>query len=466
MHRIDSATKAPDLFGAGKDGWKDGNKALGILATDLTAAFFNDLQENLAGLIETAGLALAKGDNAQLVTALIKKGFQEHLFNIAVAGGTANAITAAATPTITSLVDGMEVEVYCAAPNTSTTPTLKADGTVVTSIVKGNNLPLVANDILPGWNRLKYDATIGKWVHQHPAKGIVPAQGLYPGTPLMWPTPSCPAWALVRDGSAVSRAAYAALFGALCPTRSGTTANGSNAVTGLSTTTDLYVGMPVEAAGVAAGVTIASITSATAITISSNAIASGTVPITLFYYGYGAGGGATTFGVPDDRGVGERGLDTGVKGYDKSAITGTTVSGSNAITGLSSTVGLFVGQAVAGTGVPGGATVESITSATAIKISSNATASGTTVLTVTGRQIGSYEDDAMQGHWHSTSYYYGDGAGVGGSGIYDQASIPNPGNVTGSPRAKNAVTDGVNGNPRVGPETRGKNRAYLPIIVY
>lgn len=72
MHRIDSATKVADLFGAGKDGFRDGNKGAGIPATDLTAAFFNDVQENLAGVIESAGIALVKGDGTQLRQAILK----------------------------------------------------------------------------------------------------------------------------------------------------------------------------------------------------------------------------------------------------------------------------------------------------------------------------------------------------------------------------------------------------------
>lgn len=70
MHRIDTATKAPDLFGAGKHGFKDGDKANAISATDLTAAFFNDIQENLAGVVEAAGIALVKGDYTQLRQAI------------------------------------------------------------------------------------------------------------------------------------------------------------------------------------------------------------------------------------------------------------------------------------------------------------------------------------------------------------------------------------------------------------
>lgn len=267
-----------------------------------------------------------------------------------------------------------------------------------------------------------------------------------PGAMFMWPTPVCPSWALVRDGAAISRATYAALFAALCPSRNGTTVNGANTLTGLATTADLYVGMPIEGAGIPAGTTIASITGLTTATMSANATAGATVPITLFYHGYGSGGSATTFGVPDDRGLFERGLDTGSKGYDKSTITGTTTNASTAITGIASTRGLFVGQAISGTGVPGGATIASITSSSAITISAAATASATVELTITGAQIGVERMDEIKSHTHALVSIVANNApdGTGGEERF------NPGQT------------GATG----GPETKPKSRAYLPIIAY
>lgn len=70
MRRIDTPTAAEDLFGPGKDGFRDGNPALAILATRLNAAFFNAMQEEIAGVVEGAGLALDPADNAQLFKAI------------------------------------------------------------------------------------------------------------------------------------------------------------------------------------------------------------------------------------------------------------------------------------------------------------------------------------------------------------------------------------------------------------
>ena len=62
---------------------------------------------------------------------------------------------------------------------------------------------------------------------------------------------------------------------------SGATTNGSNAITGLSSTSSLFVGMAVSGTGIPAGTTIAGITSGSAITISANATAGGTPSLTF-----------------------------------------------------------------------------------------------------------------------------------------------------------------------------------------
>jgi hypothetical protein len=58
---------------------------------------------------------------------------------------------------------------------------------------------------------------------------------------------------------------------------------------------------------------------------------------------------------------------------------GNLSSGSNIITAIPSTTGFTVGKGVSGTGVPSGATISSVDSATQVHISANATASGTQV---------------------------------------------------------------------------------------
>lgn len=136
------------------------------------------------------------------------------------------------------------------------------------------------------------------------------------GTVLQTAVTAAPAGFLLCYGQAVSRTTYADLFSAigtgygagdgsttfnvpdlrgrvvagkddmggsaasrLAVTISGTTTNGSTSVTGLSSTAALAVGMKVIGTGIPAGATIAAITSGSALTLSANATASGTVSL-------------------------------------------------------------------------------------------------------------------------------------------------------------------------------------------
>lgn len=70
MKRIDTATRAVNLFGTGKDGFKNGDLSAGDPPTDLNAGWFNGAQEELMTVIEGAGLAPSGGDLTQLWQAL------------------------------------------------------------------------------------------------------------------------------------------------------------------------------------------------------------------------------------------------------------------------------------------------------------------------------------------------------------------------------------------------------------
>lgn len=140
-------------------------------------------------------------------------------FNVAVvAAGTADALTGAFSPAIAALPVApgtLSVLVRAGAANTTTTPTFKADGTAAKVIVKGNNLPLVAGDIVGAghWLDLQYDATLDKWVLQNPASGI--SAGVPAGSVIYTAQSTAPTGYLKANGAAVSRTAYAALFGAI-----------------------------------------------------------------------------------------------------------------------------------------------------------------------------------------------------------------------------------------------------------
>lgn len=176
MHRIDAAGfAAGNLF-------TDGNPSTGTSATVVDAAWLNDLQENIAQLVEASGIVLSKGDYTQLLKAIVTKGLQGCYFNIGTAAGTADAITSSYTPGITALTNGMTLYVRATSANATTTPTFTpASGTIAAkTIVKGAGSSLAASDIAGGghWIELQFDATLDKWVLLNPATGISPTQSI------------------------------------------------------------------------------------------------------------------------------------------------------------------------------------------------------------------------------------------------------------------------------------------------
>jgi len=287
------------------------------------------------------------------------------------------------------------------------------------------------------------------------------------GVPMKWPTLDCPSWALVRDGSAYPRASYPGLFAVLAPMRAGTITMdaGGAIVSSLSRTSDLWVGMPYEHATVPAGTTVKSIDSTGQVTLSANATATTANALGRFFlHGYGNGGGATTFGVMDDRGLFDRSLDQNVKGYEKTTLTAVHTAASNVLTGIASTRGMFVGMPVSSNGYTGaGSTITAILSATSVRIAANATVGGTLDTIFTGGQIGNERTDTMQGHYHKNGYASSRGYATGGTNGDFLGVSPDAFTNVG---VLGPIADAVNGAPRTGPETRPRFRNYLPIIAY
>ena len=81
------------------------------------------------------------------------------------------------------------------------------------------------------------------------------------------------------------------------------------------------------------------------------------------------------------------------------------------------------------------------------------------------RQLGSYQADAFQGHHHDSYQVMGHETGnhYSSSGLAGalNTSTSSSGNF---PNVKNPTTDGLNGAPRTGPETRPRNIAVMYII--
>ncbi|SUP77306.1 tail fiber protein [Yersinia frederiksenii] len=70
MHRIDTPTAQTDKFGAGKNGFTRGNPQTGVPATALDDDYFDAVQEELAGIVEAAGIVLDKNNRAQVLAAI------------------------------------------------------------------------------------------------------------------------------------------------------------------------------------------------------------------------------------------------------------------------------------------------------------------------------------------------------------------------------------------------------------
>ena len=70
MKRIETSTKASDLFGPGKHGFTDGDPVNGVLATRLNAEFFNQVQEEIASVVEAYGEELDGSNRHQLLQAI------------------------------------------------------------------------------------------------------------------------------------------------------------------------------------------------------------------------------------------------------------------------------------------------------------------------------------------------------------------------------------------------------------
>ena len=71
MQRINTPTKAIDLFGPNKHGWTAGNPATNTSATQQSEDWFNAIQEEVCNVIEGAGLSINPTSRTQLREAIV-----------------------------------------------------------------------------------------------------------------------------------------------------------------------------------------------------------------------------------------------------------------------------------------------------------------------------------------------------------------------------------------------------------
>lgn len=97
MRRISTATRVVNKFGAGKDGFTNGDPVGGIAATDMEDVWFDHMQEEIATFVEFAGLVLDPANRSQLLAAVqalfaAKAGNAAQTFSVAAASSAAHAV--------------------------------------------------------------------------------------------------------------------------------------------------------------------------------------------------------------------------------------------------------------------------------------------------------------------------------------------------------------------------------------
>ena len=121
------------------------------------------------------------------------------------------------------------------------------------------------------------------------------------GSIKIWSGTTPPTNYLFTYGQEVSRATYAVLFSILTSSQAAFCSSGSPILTGLTDTTNFWIGMSVELSCVTAGQTTIIAKSSTTVTLAVNSIISLNTTATFFMWGNGDG--STSFNLPDYRGI-------------------------------------------------------------------------------------------------------------------------------------------------------------------
>lgn len=173
MKRITTPTRVFNKFGAGKDGFTDGDVIGGVQATDLEATWFDQVQEEIASVIEAAGFTLNASSVAQLLQAI------RILGGAAPVGSTRNA--------------AMTVAVA------SASATFSADEIVVSSALGGSAYRL------PAFNKTVNLATVGAGGMD---TGAAPVSGYVALYAIYNPTTTASALLAVNATAAVAPSVY------------------------------------------------------------------------------------------------------------------------------------------------------------------------------------------------------------------------------------------------------------------
>lgn len=121
------------------------------------------------------------------------------------------------------------------------------------------------------------------------------------GTIKPWAGMTAPNQYMFTYGQEVSRTTYSALYAAITSSQVVFCNSGSPTLSGLSNTTNFWIGMSVEVSCVAAGFSTVISKTSSSVTLAANANVS--TNTTAIFYPWGRGDGSSTFNLPDFRGV-------------------------------------------------------------------------------------------------------------------------------------------------------------------
>ncbi|GLK85676.1 glycine-rich domain-containing protein [Ancylobacter defluvii] len=133
-------------IGGGRRGFRDRNDTAGFPGTEITAAWLNAVQEELATIASLNGAALAAGDFAQVAV-----GIQSGALNYAAgAGGTATDLTAALYPPVLARKPGMKLRVLATYAPGAGGCSLKVDGLAADELTRPGGAPIQLGDWAAG----------------------------------------------------------------------------------------------------------------------------------------------------------------------------------------------------------------------------------------------------------------------------------------------------------------------------
>lgn len=205
MFKIDSAGSVSGAF-------VDEDISTGQQPTSVSSEWLNAVQSELVALIEMSGGTLSKSDSQQAAKSLINAArIQKHSAYTTAGSSTAYVVsTPVGGHAINGLSAGLRIRVNFHTDG-GLNPTLYTVGSTIPLIKQYDSTGSKSHPVIKA-NQLvdlEYDGT--DWI----ILNALPPTVFLPGMSMRWPSSTPPSGWLIRNGAAISRSAYAALFGVI-----------------------------------------------------------------------------------------------------------------------------------------------------------------------------------------------------------------------------------------------------------